>query len=148
MRSVSSAVVLMASGGSSGSGTKRRRTREAHEKLQRLLHVASVSTVGLAKLLKELREMGPLDDVRIGRSSLAAANESLFMELRSVMDLPLTNGRHWCWEFVDPNKLLQKAVESDQLQSLFAAAVREHRPSVENPWRLIVGFDEFTPGSV
>jgi hypothetical protein len=69
------------------------------------------------------------------------------MEVRCVETMPLTTGGTFEWEFADPGKLLANMVDrSPALNLLFAEAASKHPPSIERPWSLVVGFDEFTPG--
>ena len=52
------------------------------------------------------------------------------------------------WEFADPGKLLPLVIEESQvLSDVFARAISEHRPTRENPWDVIITFDEFCPGN-
>jgi len=52
------------------------------------------------------------------------------------------------WEFADPGKLLPLFIEESQvLSDVFARAISEHRPTRENPWDVIITFDEFCPGN-
>ena len=64
--------------------------------------------------------------------------------------MPLAEGtRSWDWELAEPNRLLSLMVrESDALQELFRRAIELHSPSQENPWTLILGYDEFSPGGM
>ncbi len=48
---------------------------------------------------------------------------------------------------MDPNRLLAATIDvSPGLRALFLEAVSRSPPSLEHPWSLVVGFDEFTPG--
>lgn len=124
-------------------GNKRRRIDNT---VRRLLHVGGVSTSGLAKILSELRSCEPLEEP-VSRYTLRTANEAAFLELRCIVDLPLKTGGTIVWEFVDPTALLQRAVDTcPKLQALFAKAVHDRRPTMSQPWKIIIGFDEFTPG--
>ena len=107
-----------------------------------------ISTAGLVELLSELRDIGP--DVlssAISRHDLYSANLKLFLELRRNAMLPLKAGGDVQWEYIDPNALLQRAVTVlPKLQSVFGAALRRQEPTMDRPWRLVIGFDEFVPG--
>lgn len=99
---------------------------------------------GLSDLLQRLRG-SELD--AIGMHSLREANSEAFRELSMSIELPLHAGGTWTWELIDPIKLFRKAVEVSQFfQGLVSQAVRRNKPSPSNPWRLVIGFDEFMPG--
>ena len=52
------------------------------------------------------------------------------------------------WEFISPGRLLPELVRtSPRVRSIIAAAARESKPTESHPWRLIVAFDEFSPGN-
>ena len=71
-----------------------------------------------------------------------------FVSLRHIEHVPLAHGGKFEWEFADPNRLLASIVEhSPGLTAMYADAVRRSPPSMEHPWFLVVGFDEFTPGN-
>ena len=71
-----------------------------------------------------------------------------FVSLRHIEHVPLAHGGNFEWEFADPNRLLASIVEhSPGLTAMYADAVRRSPPSMEHPWSLVVGFDEFTPGN-
>lgn len=58
------------------------------------------------------------------------------------------DGSTFLWEFVHPLKLLAQAIEdSPALAALYARAIAEKPPSMQQPWRLILGWDEFVPGN-
>ena len=51
------------------------------------------------------------------------------------------------WVMADPSRLVQLTLDrSPQLQDLYCQAFDKHGCSERNPWRVLVGFDEFTPG--
>ena len=57
-------------------------------------------------------------------------------------------GAEFTWEYADPGKLLPLLIdESPVLSDIFARAVSEHRPTLQNPWDVIITFDEFCPGN-
>lgn len=127
--------------------SKRARVDAASSELQRLLHCGRITNDGLLALLRSLRSGNlNLDDVNRGvlRSSYLARAMSMGCTLR----MPLDGGGEFEWFFLDPNALLtQKVAESPALQRIFGEAVRRNPPSPSNPWRLVVGYDEYTPGN-
>lgn len=65
-----------------------------------------------------------------------------------VERLQLSDGIMFEWEFIAPGKFLPKLVErSHKTRAIFSAAVRECMPTAASPWRLVVAFDEFSPGA-
>ena len=123
---------------------RRRATAEDMSALRRVLHTGGITINGLSSLLESVRGS---DLQCTGVHNLRDANAELSLAVRHTIQLPLIAGGTWEWELADPNKLLQVAIDrSPFLQGLFAAAVRRSRPTAACPWRLVIGFDEFTPG--
>jgi len=59
-----------------------------------------------------------------------------------------SDGVERTWELADPGKLLQlELAHSPRLQHRYGLALQRHECTVENPWRIWVGFDEFAPGN-
>ena len=82
------------------------------------------------------------------RTRLDNANLATFLALRRVEETPLLDGSSFSWEFCDPNRLLAHMVsESPRLQELFLQGALKHPCSMEEPWSLVLGFDEFAPGN-
>jgi len=132
---------------------KRRLTAAAvdasNSALQRLLHRGNVSQTGLAQLLHDVQSVAPDLPSTVNRHRLQDANFARFDAVRHTMQVPLADGGSWDWELADPNMLISLMVrESEVLQDLFGRAIARHRPSQENPWTLIIGYDEFSPGGM
>jgi hypothetical protein len=71
-----------------------------------------------------------------------------FDELAVTVNMPLTLGGTFMWEFVHPSRVVPHMVaEAPLLASVFKRAIAEHPPSIEHPWRLVVAWDEFAPGN-
>ena len=64
------------------------------------------------------------------------------------ISLPLKDGGgDWNWAFLNPAKLLAfRLREDNDFISIFEEALALSPPSLARPWRLLVSFDEFTPG--
>ena len=125
---------------------KRPRLRLDEPQLQRLLHKGGISMTGLADLVTSLRE----EDVSREhlRKKMADANRSKFEEIRHSVELPLTEGGTCMWHFLDPAKLLATLIEeSPASQRLYTQAWQRSPPSPQNPWSLVVAYDEFIPGN-
>lgn len=57
-------------------------------------------------------------------------------------------GETFLWELVHPNRVVPRMVaESPLLADVFKRAIAEYQPSMEHPWRLVVAWDEFSPGN-
>jgi hypothetical protein len=63
--------------------------------------------------------------------------------------LVLACGTQWFeWEYASPTSLLQLTLmECPKLQTLYADALRLHPCREDKPWSIVMGFDEFAPGS-
>ncbi len=65
-----------------------------------------------------------------------------------TLQMPRISGGTFDWFFVRPNVLLESLVaESAELQHAFADALKRWPSSPSRPWRLVVGHDEYAPGS-
>lgn len=116
--------------------------------LARLLHVGGISNVGLSELLSSLKSEYDGLDVKSSVRSIAEVNQARFAELRAEISLPLSGGGEFCWELLNPNKLLSFMVDScPSVAGVFREALARTPPRADRPWSLIVGFDEFAPGN-
>ena len=132
----------------SSSSRKKPRKDASVDDLQRLLHVGGITQIGLQKLLKQLQNVDVQSITGASRQRLQEANEKAFRQVARIKSMPLEAGGHWDWVYADSNKLLAMLAEHDKhLESLLAVAIQRHPPSPANPWHLVIGFDEFTPGS-
>ena len=121
----------------------------AKSALQRLLHRGCVTQNGLAILLRDIKSVAADLPDEVTRQRLQDANHARFDVVCHTMQMPLAAGGSWDWEFADPNKLVSFMLqECKTLQDLFGHAMLRHRPSKENPWTLIIGYDEFSPGGM
>jgi len=128
-------------------GKKARRLGIEAAKLQEILHTGGVSTLGLARLLKRLSDADDVP-VEVFRKRLMSANKDEFRKHEWKIQLQLADGEPWTWSLLDPATTLSTLLEkSKDLQAVYADAWRRVRCSPESPWRLVVAFDEFTPGN-
>jgi len=119
----------------------RKRQRTASKSLRSVLHTGGISLKGLAEVLDKLRGIDAADCTM---HSVRLANEEDFSSVKQVITLTLIDGGTWDWELANPSLLLQLAVtKSPWLQAVFAQA---RKPTLSEPWRIVIGFDEFTPG--
>lgn len=67
---------------------------------------------------------------------------------KHVVLVPRRGGGQFEWTFLDPAKLVSLFVEEcPPVAKLFRDAVAARPPSIDNPWHLVIGFDEFAPGN-
>ena len=126
---------------------KRKRLDISDETLQHLLHTGRISNQGLSRLLKKLsgKDNDPAENTIVRH--LAEVNSAAFKTLGWEVPVLLTDGRQWIWKLLDPCKTLAAIVEkSPGMQALYAQAWRRTPPTPATPWRVVLGFDEFTPG--
>lgn len=124
-----------------GPDAKRRRV----QRLQSLLHTGGISEKGLRHLLKKAGEE-PLPSA--SRYELQRANAAIFQEVKHVEEMPLVDGGSWQWELAHPCKVLQWAVDNHPaLNDLYADAIARYPCSPEQPWHIVLGFDEYIPGN-
>lgn len=117
--------------------------------LRGLLHAGGVSKKGLVELLQAIREVAEMPR---GIASKRSVDDEA---LRRFNEVRLTIPMKWAakegffeWELADPGKLVAYSiVGSSSLAQAFERAVVEQPPSLQRPWRCIVGFDEFAPGN-
>ena len=109
-----------------------------------------------SKLAKRKMSMGPLHSIlegageeSVSRRRVKTIHYSLFETLRCVETIPQVDGSEFEWEMCQPNLLLARTLQdSKQLAKIYAEKMAEKPSSRESPWRLIVCFDEYTPGSL
>jgi hypothetical protein len=115
------------------------------EQAQSLLHTGSISTAGLARLLDKLSSSTV---PQLSRMDLVRANMSIFDSVAHSIELDCLTGGPVLWEFCDPNKLVAHVLaNSESLQRVWAHAAEKNPPSPSRPWRLVLAFDEFSPGN-
>ena len=117
---------------------KRRRVDQSNA-----LHVGGVSITGLADLL---RSIAP--EQAVSSTTLRRANHAVFNDHKAVERMQDVYGGMFEWSFLAPDLWLGGLVgRSAELQAVFEAALNAHPVSPTQPWRLVLGFDEFTPGN-
>ena len=115
--------------------------------LEQALHTGGVSMKGLAKLLVKLQDL-PSSSYKSVERHVMAANAAKFAAHCLTLPMQLSDGSPWTWHLLDPCKTLGSMLESSQsLHCLYTVAWHRSPATSASPWRLVVGFDEFTPGS-
>lgn len=123
------------------SSSKRPRLGHARDLIVDGLHVGGVSLVGLQSLLSRL-------GTNVSANSVKSVNHEVFERYSIKEELVLVDGQTFEWQYVDPATWLASMVgRSPVLQDMFASAWQRSPSSSERPWRLVLGFDEFSPGN-
>jgi hypothetical protein len=116
--------------------------------MQWLLHTGGVSNSGLKGILSKLNAAYdgldlPTNDHTIHKSFMAKFNE-----IHTQIRLPLADGGEHAWHLLHPGRLVASMIRwCPVLEDAFVDAVERSPPTISEPWSLIVGFDEFTPGN-
>jgi hypothetical protein len=130
--------------------SKRRRVAEkaaAADMLLKSLHVGTISMKGLADIMVGCPQFEDTTAKQI-RKDLGELNQRAFRQIARQVQLPLSSGGELTWTYARPAELMRTVMEqSPGLQDAYAAAWARSPPSPKSPWRLIIGFDEFTPGN-
>ena len=120
--------------------------RSRHQSLQNVLHTGGATARALQQIILRIREQPEILDS--SRWKLANANLEPFLRIRHVQPLKLRSGASFNWELCNPNRLLAYMVETcPRLNEMFCQAARNHVCSADQPWSLVIGFDEFCPGN-
>jgi len=119
---------------------------ESQDVLRGFCRRGSISNKGLQFLLARLKEHPELVDV--SRTEMMKQFHARFDMVKTSVNLPNRDGRVSEWAIADPGLLLSMVLrERRELANMFVIALEAHPCSESNPWRIIVGFDEFTPGN-
>jgi hypothetical protein len=125
---------------------RQRLSDESRDALRGFCRRGSISNKGLQFLLARLKEHPELLDV--SRTEMVQQFHDRFDMVKTSVNLPNRDGSVSEWAIADPGLLLSMVLrERRELAHMFAAALEAHPCSELNPWRIIVGFDEFTPGN-
>ena len=117
----------------------------ANNKRQRWQGALHTGGVTLTSLYQIARRLG-IDGVSM--DTLKDANYDHIRRCYHSVDLPLITGGIFKWELAEPNLLIQYMVDHNPfLMDAFSEAARTHPSSQEQPWRMVIGLDEYTPGS-
>ena len=114
--------------------------------VQRLMHVGNISNQGLDTLFAELRRSN-LDLRTTSSRTISEAFHDRFDSLKVVVVMAMLDGTTFDWEVLHPGRLVVWMLhELPALASIYAAAMRKHKPSISDPWTAILIWDEYTPG--
>jgi hypothetical protein len=108
---------------------------------RRCLHMGGTTTSGLDRIMRLGGRKKKL------RRFLRRENQVLFKQCVLEDKLELKAGGEFTWKHANYSLLLPALVAaSTELQEVFSIAAREHPCSEEEPWRLVVAMDEYSPG--
>ena len=109
-----------------------------------LVHSQGISLDHLRKITNQLAD----DDNNITVKKLREVAHARFAAVQRVLPLPMDEGEH-SWLVADPSLLVPAMVRSfAALEEVFATALQRHPGTQQDPWHLLITWDEFTPGSV
>ena len=104
-------------------------------------------------MIKQFEHLGRSAASRIDGTSERQVRQNyheLWNHVRITEQLPAADGTsdECTWELADVSRLITLVLEnSPQLQDIYAAALEQHPGTIDRPWKLLVGFDEYAPGS-
>jgi hypothetical protein len=113
-------------------------------------HVRQVSNVAMVDILNTIRKHPEVleDACSVTRQQLDRSHEDHIRKVEKTLRLPHTKQGHVDVTICDIGLLLHHLVSNRPgMQAVYASAIAAKPPSMENPWSLIVAFDEFTPGA-
>ena len=90
---------------------------------------------------------GNLGGAALTRKTIERDLDKNFGSLLETVTLPTTDDEDYEWTFLEPCRLIQLVVEScPELGAAYIRASNERMPTLEQPWKLLICFDEFAPG--
>ena len=119
--------------------------KDRRQKMLEVLHTKGVSLRALRHITNKLAQEGE----EISRDKLCDLARERFLQVRRTITLPLDGGGEHLWAVADFMLLVAMTVRaSADMQELFSNALQRSPCSPEAPWRLLVAWDEYTPGSL
>ena len=115
--------------------------------LQDLSRIRGTTRAALSDILKRIAAEPNVDVIELATnvSERCKAAEGALFE-RSRLEFKFENG--FVWELADSCKLVADLYqESSTLRSVIGKALSQHPCSQDRPWTIVMGFDEYTPGS-
>ena len=120
------------------------RKKARRTSVSRLLGVTNQAA--LVEVLRQVRDL-PDESLNLRRVEFQAYHRELLESLGHEITLELDDGSEFKWQLLHPGKFLAKLVQKESLGNLFRDALRRHPVSKDRPWSIVIGFDEFVPGS-
>ena len=114
------------------------------DKMKEMVHSQGISLAHLRWITNKLAD----DGERLGVKALRQVAHARFAAVQRVLPLPMAKGEY-SWPVADPSLLVPAMVRSfAALEEVFARALQRHPGTEEDPWHLLITWDELTPGSV
>ena len=127
------------------SSSGRPQTTEVSEKIKGIVNGKGVSLKHLRDIANQLAQ----DGEHISKKKMDDIAHARFNAVRRSISLPLAQGGEHMWHVADPSMLVAASVRSSEtLQDMFAKALQLHPGTPEAPWKLLITWDEFVPGSM
>ena len=131
-------------------GPKRKRQRTAAETQEVSLALADLlgrsTQEGLQEILRVVSANPEALDAK--RRDMYRASRDLLSGVKMTLEMPTLKGPAFNWVFLHPGRLVTKLTEeSSEISEIFATAFNKKKPTFNDPWTLVVGFDEFVPGN-
>ena len=126
-------------------GKRAKLSAHTQDVVRSLDRLGSISHKGLEELLRRVRATPEV--LNVSRRELRDELHARFNEVRAQISIALMDGTDFVWEIAEPTLLLAKLVrDRPNVRQVFLDALREHPCSMSNPWHVVIGFDEFSPG--
>ena len=125
-------------------GVGEERGMNADEDLRRLLHVSRCSKKSIEKILN----LFPVK-TKNAKRRIRAANAAPMQGMEVATPVDIIDGPQSTLYFADAAVVLEQYVRRSRVmqEALTAALAKHGAPTIENPWAMTIGLDEFTPGN-
>lgn len=129
------------------SSSKRQRLRDDTAFASRV--ASSLKLTSMRQLREILNILKDDDDERnVSLRGLRGLQDDVRKRVMGIIVLDMEGGKTWDWPIADHAKALQLAVNaSEELRGLYEERLQQTPCSATQPWRLIVAFDELSPGA-
>jgi len=119
-----------------------KRRRVSDHDLLKVVHMRGVSGSALQRVINALT------DSNVSGRSITTASRHRFEQVKHTMRLPGVDGGEVAFDICEPKALLAMILkENNHVCRYYEEAWRRSPCSASTPWRLLVGWDEFTPGN-
>ena len=115
------------------------------QRIEQLCSIDGISQVALEKVLASLRNE-PIDGI-VSRRDIGRAIAGPWNKVRLKLPFPMLDGSTFHWDLYNFQKEVSYVLSRcPGLEKIYAAAHARHPSSIERPWALLIGFDEYTLG--
>ena len=115
---------------------------------RQMLATKGLSRTALSRLMRTIGSEPGLAEASI--LSIDAAAGAIYETIQQTEMVDMEDGsRPFAWKLCNSNLLVARTLqECPQLARMYVARLQAHPCDVNNPWSLIVTYDEMTPGSI